>query len=210
MEKQPEENNKNEVFDWGKYYELVKDASHSGVLEKAIEQYAPQEGYALDMGAGNLRDTKYLLQKGYTVTAIDSSPLSIQMAQNLDNPNLEMFGDVVGNYSFPPEHFSIVNAQGLLFHFQKPRFLFLIQKIYETLKKGGVLSANFIGEKHSWNYEATSKTIVNKKELEEILEGFEIVFLKEFEEDESEETVKIKGKEKPTHWHAINVIAVKK
>lgn len=193
---------------WKGYYDAIEDRP-SKALVRAIQNYCKEKDYALDIAAGNLRDTKYLLEEGFNVVAIDPSPVSIKLAGDLKNEDLTMFPDLVGAYEFPKNHFSVVNAQGILFHLPEPRFSFVINKISQTLKKGGVLCADFIGEKDTWNYPGTSKTIVTPEKLKEVFADFEIVFLRESEQDETEEFAKKKGASKPKHWHHINIIAIK-
>lgn len=210
MEKSPEENSKKEPWDWKGYYDLLKDKGQSKALDRAIRDYVKTKFFALDIGAGNLRDTKYLLSLGFKVVAIDPSPLSIKMAEEIKDTNLEMFGDIVGKYKFPENYFDLVNAQGILFHLPKKYFSIIIEKISQSLKLGGVLCANFIGEKDDWNVAEKDVTIMNREKLQEAFSCFEIVFLKESEEDETEEFAAKKGKNKPKHWHQFSVIAIKK
>lgn len=196
-------------WDWKEYYDEIQDRP-SRALVGAVEKYSKDKGWALDIGAGSLRDTKYLLHEGFTVVAIDPSPISAQMAQDLKNPLLTMFQDFAGAYEFPESHFSLVNAQGILFHFPKARFDYIIGKIKNSLQVGGVFVGNFIGEKDTWNYPGTTKTITTAEDLKLILRDFTIVFMKEFESDDTPALAKIKKLDKPKHWHQINIIAIKK
>lgn len=196
-------------WDWKEYYDEIEDRP-SKALINAIENYSKAPGYALDIGAGSLRDTKYLLNNGFRVVAIDPSPVSTKMAEDLNNPSLTVFPGFAGAYEFPDNHFLLINAQGILFHFPKARFDFIMDKIKKSLQTGGIFVGNFIGEKDTWNYEGTTKTITTSNDLRNILKDYDIVFMKEFESDDTPALTKIKGLDKPKHWHQINVIAIKK
>lgn len=195
---------------WEKYYNAVGDSKPHKSVENAVNWFVQNKDFALDMGAGNLRDTKYLLQEGFEVVAVDLSPLSAKIAKDYNNENLNFINCLIGEYEFPENYFSLVNAQGFLFHFQEPRFSFLIKMITRTLKQGGVLCINFIGENHTWNYPETTKTIMTREKLEEVLSNFEIKHVKETEWDETIEFAKAKGSSTPKHWHEYVVIAIKK
>ncbi len=181
----------NPLDGWDGYYDAV-GGDHSSALERAVRDYCKERGYALDIGAGNLRDTKFLLKEGFIVTAIDPSPGSVLAAEKMRDPNFTMFQGFAGAYQYPENHFSIINAQQILFHFPKDRFDFNLEKISYSLKQGGILCANFLGEKDTWNHEGTKMTITPAQDLPDILKGFEIVYIKEHERDQTEEFAKKK------------------
>lgn len=215
MEKPPEENTKNEPWDWKEYYELIEKKDHTKNLEKAIN-YCEQKDFALDLGAGNLRDTKFLLDQGFNVTAIDTSSVSASIAEQLNNPLLTMFPKAIREYDFPDNHFSLVNIQGTIFHFHKDRFKIVLNNIKKTLKQGGVFCVDFIGEKDDWNTSDRTNIILTKEKLDILQEDFEIKSLHDYEKDETQETADLKAKYKndetykPKHWHHIDIIAIKK
>lgn len=215
MEKPPEENKSNKSWDWKEYYELIGEKGHTKSLENALS-YCKEKDYALDLGAGNLRDTKFLLENGFSVTAVDISTESERLAKEIGSPKLEMFLGRLGEYSFPEDKFSLINAQGILFHVHKDRFEVVLNNIKKTLRQGGVLCADFIGEKDDWNYEDGTKSILTKERLALLERDFEIKSFHDYEADESEEIVKEKAiyKNNPDykakHWHHIDIIAIKK
>lgn len=199
----------NQLDGWDGYYGVI-GAEHSSALERAVREYCKERGFALDIGAGNLRDTKYLLKEGFVVTAIDPAPGSVSAAETIIDPNFTFFQGFAGAYEYPQDHFSIINAQHILFHFPKDRFDFNMEKIQSSLKQGGILCANFLGENDTWNREGTKMTITPVEDLKGILKDFEILYLKEHERDQTEEFVKAKGDVSARHEHQIVVIARKK
>ncbi len=215
MEKPPEENIKKNSWDWKEYYELIGEKGYTKNLETAIS-YCKERDYALDMGAGNLRDTKFLLDQGFKVTAIDISKESERLAKELNNQSLKMFTGRIGQFDFPENYFLLINAQGILFHVHKDSFEIVLSNIKKSLKTGGVLCADFIGEKDDWNYEGGTKSILTKENLTLLEQDFEIKSFKEYERDETQEVADKKALYKddkgykPKHWHHIDIIAMKK
>lgn len=214
MEKFPEDQNKKEPWDWKEYYELIGEKAHTKYLEEAVS-YCQSKDYALDIGAGNLRDSKFLLNIGFNVTSIDPSPLSKEFAEKLNSKSLTMFSDTLNKFDFPENKFSLVNAQGFIFHIHKDNFIKVINNIKKTLKEKGVLCADFIGEKDDWN-NGGNKSILTKENLDFLKQNFDIKYLEEFERDETQEVAdkkalyKDQDSYKPKHWHHINIIGIKK
>jgi len=200
----------NEDFDWKDYYEQVVGDSHSRSLEKAVTTFCKEKGVALDIGAGNLRDSKFLLNEGFTVIAIDPSPRSLEYAHALNNPSLELINDMVGGYNFPNNVFTLVNAQGILFHLPQPRFDDILQKIKISLKSGGVFCGDFLGVNDDWNNSESKKTFLEKEQIEKIFDGFDIKVLKETENNSTYAASVVNGTNDTKHWHWFKIIAVKK
>ncbi len=74
-------------FDWERFYTFTKDRPPWPRLEKAVSLLAHKE-YALDLGYGAGRDTRYLLGQGFYVTAVDSDPHAIALLADLPQDRL--------------------------------------------------------------------------------------------------------------------------
>ncbi len=202
--------NNEEGYDWKEYYELHADVPHTPNLEKAVDQYCPEPGKALDIGAGSLRDTKFLLAKGFEVTAVDPSPASFSIAEALNNPSLTFVQEVIGKWNFPEDTLILVNAEDVLFHFSLERLNSIFKKIENSLKTGGVFSGNFLGIHDEWNQEGASMSFLTKNELEDLFKNFDIKKLTEIEKEGTTAMSEISGIQKTKHWHMFRIIAVKK
>ncbi len=197
-------------FDWEPYYEQIAGDKHSRSLEIAVTKLCKEKGEALDIGAGNLRDTKFLLENGFEVTAVDPSPTSIEYASKLNNASLTMIQDKIGGYTFPENHFVLVNAQSILFHLPKERFDSVMENIRKSLRSGGVFCGDFLGTSDEWNKPESNKTFLTKEQIEDLLKGFDIKMLKETEKDANFAYSVVQGTNETKHWHYIKVIAIKK
>jgi tellurite methyltransferase len=209
MEQLPEENKKEE-YSWKQYYELHAAMPHTKSLEIAVNDYCKNGGEALDLGAGNLRDTKFLLEKGFKVRALDPSPDSALLAEELHHPNLIMVPKLIRDYDFPENYFSLINAQGILFHLPIQRLKAVISKIKNSLKHEGVFTVELLGLNDDWNKEESEKTFLSKEQLEELLNGFEIIYLDEYERNVTSAASEIAGTNELKHWHKFRIIAIKK
>lgn len=191
------------------YYEQVAGEKHSRSLENAIK-HCKEKGNALDMGAGNLRDTRFLLREGFAVTAVDPSLWSLEHAKAISSDLFIFINDRIGGYDFPENHFSLVNAQSILFHLSSERFKNTMVNVKKTLKVGGVFVGDFLGVTDSWNIPESTKTFVTEEDIRKIFDGFDIKMLKETEEDSHFAKSVIDGSYRTKHWHWIKVIAIKK
>src|SRR5438270_3010127 len=68
---------------WQRFLAATQGQPAWGRLKKAASLFdAP--GDALDVGAGAGRDTAYLLERGWRVTAVDSSPAAVKVLRGLE------------------------------------------------------------------------------------------------------------------------------
>ncbi len=129
------------------YYEeyadnYVKDTSNVDFHEPADRflKYLPRDGYILDFGCGSGRDTKYFLEKGFQVTAVDGSEAMCKLATantGIDAANMR-FEDLDAK-----EIYDGIWACASILHLPKERLKNVFQKIYDALKTGGCLYVSF-------------------------------------------------------------------
>jgi len=147
------------------YKSLTKDAynlnaadfaSHAtifrGRLENWIKTFSAQlipGSLILDVGCGTGRDAKYFSDGGFKVLGIDISEKLIEIAKNsvADAQFTVMdFEDL----QFPKDKFDGIWANASLYHLPKNKFPIVLSKLWELLKRDGLLFVNMrvgIGEK---------------------------------------------------------------
>ncbi|HRH22150.1 MAG TPA: class I SAM-dependent methyltransferase [bacterium] len=184
---------------WQSYYDDTKDRQPAKILVEAVS-FVANKNRALDLGAGALTDSKYLLSLGFEVVAVDQEKFSDQ----IDDDKFSFMQSSYQNYEFPEDSFDLINAQFSLPFNGKDGFEILWQKIILALKQDGLFVGQFFGLNDEWNT-AESKLIFHSKEqVEVMLSGLEILKLVEIERDG-----KLASGE-PKHWHLFNIIVRKK
>ena len=157
---------------------------------------------AIDIGGGGLRDTKYLLEKGFDVTVIDIEPKIVNEAKKLFSNMAKGISTSFADFPFPLEEFDIANAMYALPFNPPDTFDMVFANIKKSLKKGGIFCGQFFGIKDEWS-SSINMSFHTKEQVESLLEGMEIISLEEVEKDAT-----LANKE-PHHWHVFHVIARK-
>ncbi len=185
------------------YYEKTEQEPPNKLLVEAVN-YVKVRDTALDLGAGTLRDSKYLLDSGFNlVCAVEKNPIIIKYKTQIQDARLLVFQRKFDEFEFTPNTFDLVTAQWSL-PFEKPdNFDALIANIQLALKPQGVFTGQFFGVNASWNRKDTELTFVTRERAESLLEPLHIIKLTEREFDGSTAS----GEDK--HWHFYNFIARK-
>lgn len=121
--------------DWKTHLALTKEAPPSKLLLRALE-YVTCNDKAIDIGAGSLRDTRLLLEKGFSVVALDREETLKEYAADLDPAKVStVVGDVAG-YEFGDGLYDLVNAMYMLPFVAPDNFLNVVTRIKKSLKRG--------------------------------------------------------------------------
>ncbi|MDQ6899967.1 MAG: methyltransferase domain-containing protein [Candidatus Dormibacteraeota bacterium] len=180
------------------FIELTKGHPPWLHLVRAADQVAG--GDALDLGCGAGRDTEHLLNRGFRVTAVDSSPWAgAALRQMPHQARLRFVQSRIED--FHPLTYDLINAQYALPFIRSDLFNACVARLIAALRPRGVLAANFFGPHDEWNVPGDQRTFVTQAELEAMLTGLEIVALSE--EDKDGQTAFGTTK----HWHVYHVIA---
>ncbi len=189
-------------WDWNVYYDERHDPPMRATLEQVFgywEERAP--GYAVDLGCGSGNDTIHMLKAGWRVLAMDKTEDGIKrLMDRPDIPDLSKLETKVAefeDYVLPSVDW--VNASYALPFCEPDAFPDLWRKIRTALKPGGVFSAHFFGPHDGWVKHGL--TIHTRDELETMLDGLNILFFDEIEEDTANAYQKTK------HWHVFKVVA---
>lgn len=191
----------NETEETKEYYNRTRWRNPAILLVEAIDYVGGK--HALDLGAGALRDARYLLTKGFTVVAIDKAPVFDEEIRTIDNPRFSGVVSSFVNYDFPEQSFDMVNAQYSLPFNDPMTFLAIFEKMKASLVTGGIFVGQLFGKNDSWNNPKSKKTFHTKEDVENLLRGFDILKLVEIEKKSRTSM----GEKK--HWHYFDVIAKK-
>jgi tellurite methyltransferase len=166
----------------------------------AASHLLDRPGDALDVGAGAGRDSRYLLEHGWRVTAVDASEHSVAALQRLAT-----VGDLrvvrSAAQDFTPGKYDLVNAQYSLPFIPPTLFPATVKRLQDAVRPSGVMAATFFGPHDEWNTLGTDITFLTRAEVETLFDGWDVKELDEVDEDGTTAT----GGSK--HWHTFNLIA---
>lgn len=186
---------------WNTYYDLTKNLPPSDLLIEALP-YVSEKDVAIDIGCGALKDTRFLLDQGFVVTALDSDPGIVSFAEKIVSKDLQYHVSSFETFDFPEEEYRLATAMYAL-PFTKPlMFDYVFLRVFASLKSGGIFCGQFFGIHDEWSTNS-EMTFHTKPQIEALLSHMRIIKLEEVEKDG------VTANGTPKHWHVFNVIAKK-
>ena len=199
---------KAEEIDWEGYFRAVQDRALREVFVEALPLLptAPNERrlVAVDLGCGDGKESLELLALGWTVLATDRAPEGIQrLLESVPPEASERLTTRIAAFTevdFPAA--DLVFA-GLSLPFCGPAdFERVWEGIVTALRPGALFVGHLFGPHDTWAG-TPDMNFHSRTEVEELLTGFEIIALREEDEDGQA----VGG---PKHWHLFHVIARKR
>lgn len=194
----------NMTTDWKEYYKKIGNGRPRPLLVEALKKC---DGHltALDIGAGSMADSIYLLQENFNkVIAIDSSKSFLEITREIRHPHLEIYNIPIENFDFSKEKFNLINAQFSLPFVGKESFGKVWRDIETSLTLGGIFCGQLFGVRDTWNTQDSSLIFQTKEEVLELInQVFEVISYEEMESDGRTAS----GEKK--HWHIFNFIVKK-
>ncbi len=188
--------------EWSAYYAATRSRPPRELMVEALD-YLDRREQALDLGAGALNDTKFLLAQGFDVTAVDVDPGVTQEAQRIMSPAFHLVISAYDQYQFPSETFDLVSAQYALPFNAPDTFDQVIENIKKSLRVGGVFCGQFFGDRDEFKTLRHGMTFLTAVEAQAQLNGLTIM---KFQEEEKDDRTATGGKK---HWHVFHFIAKK-
>lgn len=147
------------------YFEQTVEGDLKENYDKFLSKIA-KKSYILDFGCGSGRDSKYFVEKGYKVKAIDGSIEMCKLASEYINQNVEcMKFDELNEENT----YDAIWACSSILHVEKKELPSILSKMIRALKPNGVIFTAF---KKGDGYEIKEGKYYNfltKEELEQIL-----------------------------------------
>lgn len=149
------------------YFEQTVEGDLKENYDKFLSKI-PRESYILDFGCGSGRDSKYFIENGYKIKAIDGSIEMCKLASEYINQDVEcMKFDELNEENT----YDAIWACSSILHVEKEELPNILNKMIRALKPNGVIFTAF---KKGEGYEIKEGKYYNfltKEELEKILNG---------------------------------------
>lgn len=149
-----------DISDIAAYYDRDPQKEHNrleehqlefGLTWRFLEEYLPPSGEILEIGAGTGRYTLGLVQRGYTVTAVDFSEANLETCQKYLTeagfPDCVQFIPDDARYldSVPKKEYDAILIMGPLYHLvEESDRLMALKQAFSRLCPGGVIFSAFI------------------------------------------------------------------
>jgi SAM-dependent methyltransferase len=159
-----------------------------------------RNGRALDIGAGPLNDSLFLLRAGLSVDAVDSDPHTLSLASELSNPRLNVVRADIRDVRIVPDAFSLVVAIHVLPFLPRADLLRTLPAIIEGLSEGGILCCTFLGPDDSWAQLRPHMTFLSRSEVSGLLSQLQPVVFSE------QKYQGANAKDEPKRWHVFRGI----
>lgn len=187
--------------DWEAFYRATKETPPSSLLVKALDEVKKKDK-AIDIGAGALKDTKFLLEHGFDVTAVDREGALLGMAEAVGSEKLHPVVAAFDEFPFPESEYDLASAMYALPFNPPDTFEAVLTRIKASLAPGGIFCGQFFGDHDQWSADP-KMTFHTKDQVEKLMEDMEVVRLEEREWDGRT------ADGNPKHWHVFDVIARK-
>lgn len=186
------------MADWKNYYKVHSSRRPREQVVKAAALCDEKE-QALDLGAGTLVESAFLLDDGFKkVTAVDSSEQARIFAKKLDPKRFTLETCSYLEFSFQENTYDLVNALYSLPFNGPDNFENLIEDIRVSLKPGGIFVGQLFGVRDGFNNDGTKLVFQTREEALQLLRGLDLI---EFEEVENDGKT-VEGTAK--HWHVFH------
>ena len=156
---------------------------------------------AIDLGAGALTDTRYLLDQGFAqVTALDLAAHAQATADSFPPDRFTYAIASFENFLFPEEAYDVINAHYALPFIHPDAFDRVFGAVLGALKPGGLLVGQLFGDQDSWAG-TPGMSFHSESAARALLSGHELL---RFDVENEPDSHTLSGKSK--HWHAFHLI----
>ncbi len=197
-----------ETEDWPGYFQSVLGKGARETLLAALDSFAREgvtDGLAVDIAAGEGRDSLELLGRGWRVVATDNHPDAFPLlwsrVPEALRPQLTTLEIDFADTEVPA--CDLVNASFALPFCCPEDFPELWHRIVAAIRPGGRFAGQFFGDRDTWA-SLPGRTHHSREEVEELLLGFEIEVVREEEKDDPPD------RRNPKHWQIFHVVARKR
>jgi SAM-dependent methyltransferase len=181
------------------FYKNTKSRPPNKLLVKYLPEINSNGLNALDLGSGAGRDTKYLLENDFTVTAVDRNRDSEKFLEPL--PRQENLNFVCTSFeSFEYAKYDLINASYSLPFINPNDFNSTFKKIINSMNPGAIFIGQLFGEDDEWNVRNSNLTFMSIEDVKKLLNNLEILQINETND------LGPTGEGKTKHWHVYDIV----
>lgn len=179
---------------WDQYYQLVGERPNSLVVS-VLDEYIQAREAALDLGAGNLRDAKFLrYAAGFArVVAVDHSEASLMFSTE----GVELHIQSIETYEVEASTFDFVISCNTLFFLPEASVEKVFRSVFSGLRTGGVFACNVLGPKDDWVLQGAPVSSFRRSDIRRLCKDFAVIDANPVHFDQPSPTL---GRP-PKHWH---------
>ncbi len=178
---------------WDQYHDRVGEKPNSLVVS-VLEQYVEKRGAALDLGAGNLRDSRFLKRRGFArVVAVDYSDESLAFSTD----GVELHIRSIQAYEVKANTFDFVISCNTLFFLPGALVEEVFESVLSGLRSGGVFACNVLGPEDDWVLRGAPVSFFRESDILRLCRGFEVIDANPMHFDQASS---VAGRP-PKHWH---------
>ena len=153
------------------YFNETVELDMSSLLDVFIE-YLPENAEVLDLGCGSGRDTVYLDEEGFSVTAMDGSSKMCELASI--HTGKDVLNLTIDEMGFD-DVFDGIWASAVIGHIEPNEIEFAMKKIIRALKDEGILYFSVRKGDRNGIYNGRYYCDYSRSELEDLLDKFDNV-----------------------------------
>lgn len=160
------------------FFNNTVNADMSATYKIFEEKFSEKAGEILDLGCGSGRDAKHFLDEGFTVTALDLSPVLAEKASEFIGQKV-IVADMK-DLDFQDKFIGIWACASLL-HLREDEVLETLKRCHKALKKNGVIYASFKYGESNYEKDGRSFTCFTKDKFLDLIKDLEFCCYEIFE-----------------------------
>ena len=160
------------------FFNNTVNADMSATYNIFEDNLLEKNGEILDLGCGSGRDAKHFLDSGFSVIALDLSPILAKKASQFIGQ--EVIVADMKDLNFQDRFIGIWACASLL-HLSEDEVLETIERCHKALRKDGVLYASFKYGENSYEKDGRSFTCFTKDKFLNLIDGLDFYYRATFE-----------------------------
>ncbi len=160
---------------WEQYYRQVGDKPNG--LLRVLRDFKIPRGSALDLGAGNMRDTKVILQAGFkNVVAVELDAA----CRDYLVPGIDLRVCSIEEFEIKQNNYDLIYSCNVLYFLSKSAVQKVFQDVWRGLRPGGIFACTLLGPQDDWAKQDEGRLdAFSRIEIARLAQGFQVPVLRE-------------------------------